>query len=62
MGKDMDKLQSSIEDLQREVRELREVVNMLIDIIVTIEGEEAVEGVPPYINLEVGDKDNRFSM
>ena len=62
MGKDMDKLQASIEDLQKEVRELREVVNMLIDIIVTMEGEEAVEGAPPYLNMEVGERDNRFSM
>ena len=62
MPEDIKELQASIESLQKEVRELREVVNMLIDIIVTMEGEEMVESNPPYINFEPGEKDNRFSM
>ena len=62
MAEDIQKLQTSIEELQKEVRELREVVNMLIDIIVTMEGDEGAEPTLPYMDLDKGDRDQRFSM
>jgi archaellum component FlaC len=62
MADDIKKLQSSIEDLQKEVRELREVVNMLIDIIVTMEGEDHSEAAPPFMEFDRGERDPRFSM
>ena len=36
-GKNKEELAKSIEDLRAEVRELREMVNMLVDIIVNME-------------------------
>ena len=44
MAKKEDELLRSIEELRTEVRELREVVNMLVDIIKWTGGEEAYSG------------------
>lgn len=48
MKEDQDKMIRSIEDLQKEVRELREMVNMLVGMMVTIDqGEETDPEMEP---------------
>ena len=55
-------LVKSIEELKTEVRELRELVNMLVDIIMNMEGEEVQEFDANFTGLDEVDKHNRFSM
>ena len=57
-----DDLVKSIEDLRAEVRELREMVNMLVDIIVNMENDDAGEVDHDYFDLTRFEKDTRFSM
>jgi hypothetical protein len=55
-------LAKSIEDLRTEVRELREMVNMLVDIIVNLENDDGPEFENEYFDLHKLEKDSRFSM
>ena len=55
-------LVKSIEELKSDVRELRDLVNMLVDIIINMEGEEVQEYDANFGGLENLDKFNRFSM
>lgn len=62
MAESKEDIAKSIEDLRAEVRELREMVNMLVDIIVNMETDEGPEFDHDYFNLHKIDKDQRFSM
>ncbi len=62
MTKDKEELAKSIEDLRAEVRELREMVNMLVDIIVNMETDDTPEFDNDYMNIHKLDNDSRFSM
>ena len=62
MTETKEELAKSIEDLRAEVRELREMVNMLVDIIVIMETDEGPEFDNDYFNLHKLDHDSRFSM
>jgi hypothetical protein len=62
MTEDKDDLAKSIEDLRAEVRELREMVNMLVDIIVNMESDEGSDFDQNYFDLHKIDRDQRFSM
>ena len=55
-------LVKSIEELKSDVRELRDLVNMLVDIIINMEGEEVQEYDANFGGLENLDKFSRFSM
>jgi len=55
-------LAKSIEDLRAEVRELREMVNILVDIIVNMESEETADFDNDYFDIHKFEKDSRFSM
>ena len=57
-----DDLAKSIEDLRAEVRELREMVNMLVDIIVNMESDDGPEFEHDYFDLHKLERDSRFSM
>jgi hypothetical protein len=57
-----DELAQSIEDLRAEVRELREMVNMLVDIIVNMENDDQGDIENEYFDMNRFDKDPRFSM
>jgi hypothetical protein len=61
-GKNKEELAKSIEDLRAEVRELREMVNMLVDIIVNMETDEGADFDNEYFNFNKLDRDSRFSM
>ena len=62
MTKEQEDLAKSIEDLRAEVRELREMVNMLVDIIVNMEGDDTGEVSNDYFDINRFEKDPRFSM
>ena len=62
MTESKDDLAKSIEDLRAEVRELREMVNMLVDIIVNMESDEGSDFEQDYFDLHKIDRDQRFSM
>lgn len=57
-----DELAQSLEDLRAEVRELREMVNMLVDIIVNMENDDQGDIENEYFDMNRFDKDPRFSM
>lgn len=57
-----DDLAKSLEDLRAEVRELREMVNMLVDIIVNMESDDGPEFENDYFDLHKLERDSRFSM
>ena len=61
-GNKKEELAKSIEDLRAEVRELREMVNMLVDIIVNMETDEGADFDNEYFNFNKLDRDSRFSM
>ena len=60
--KEKEELAKSIEDLRTEVRELREMVNMLVDIIVNMESDEGAEFESDFFNMHKLDHNTRFSM
>ena len=62
MSKANDELTRSIEDLREEVRELRQMVNMLVDIIVNMEYDEGNDVENEFFNLQKFEKDSHFSM
>ena len=62
MTETKEELAKSIEDLRAEVRELREMVNMLVDIIVNMETDEGPEFDNDYFNMHKLESDSRFSM
>ncbi|WP_455391853.1 hypothetical protein [[Eubacterium] cellulosolvens] len=62
MTESTDDLAKSIEDLRAEVRELREMVNMLVDIIVNMESDDGPEFENDYFDLHKLERDSRFSM
>jgi hypothetical protein len=62
MTKREDDITKSIEDLRAEVRELREMVNMLVDIIVNMESDDSGDFEHDFFDLNKFDKDPRFSM
>ena len=62
MTESNDELAKSIEDLRTEVRELREMVNMLVDIIVSMESDDGPEFENDFFNLHKLDNESRFSM
>jgi hypothetical protein len=60
--KNNEDLVKSIEELKTEVKQLRELVNMLVDIIMNMEGEEVPEFDANFTGLDEVDRHNRFSM
>jgi len=62
MAKKEEELLRSIEELRTEVRELREVVNMLVDIIMNMDQDEGGEGEFDLPGLDGMDPRGRFSM
>ncbi len=62
MTKKDEELAKSIEDLRTEVRELREMVNMLVDLIVNMEGDDNGDLGNGYFDINKFEKDTRFSM
>ena len=60
--KEKEELAKSIEDLRTEVRELREMVNMLVDIIVNMETDDGADFENDYFNMHKLDNNSRFSM
>jgi hypothetical protein len=62
MTESNDELAKSLEDLRAEVRELREMVNMLVDIIVSMESDDGPEFENDFFNLHKLDNESRFSM
>ena len=62
MTDNKDDVAKSIEDLRAEVRELREMVNMLVDIIVNMEGDDTGDVSNDYFDFNRFEKDTRFSM
>ncbi len=61
-AKNNEDLVKSIEELKTEVKQLRELVNMLVDVIMNMEGEEVQEFDANFTGLDEVDKHNRFSM
>jgi hypothetical protein len=61
-SKSKDELAKSLEDLRAEVRELREMVNMLVDIIVNMESDEGTDFDQNYFDMHKMERDQRFSM
>jgi hypothetical protein len=55
-------LSRSLEDLRAEVRELREMVNMLVDIIVNMDNDDSGEFDNNFFDFNKFEKDQRFSM
>lgn len=62
MSEGNDDITKSIEDLRAEVRELREMVNMLVDIIVNMESDDSTEFEHDFFDINKLEKDPRFSM
>ena len=62
MTKKDEELAKSIEDLRAEVRELREMVNMLVDILVNMETDDTGDLGNDYFDINKFEKDSRFSM
>ena len=60
--KNNEDLVKSIEELKTEVKQLRELVNMLVDIIMNMEGEDIPEFDANFTGLDEVDRHNRFSM
>ena len=57
-----EELAKSIEDLRAEVRELREMVNMLVDIIVNMDNDDSGDFEHDFFDFNKFEKDPRFSM
>jgi hypothetical protein len=62
MSEGNDDLAKSIEELRAEVKELREMVNMLVDIIVNMESDDSGDFDHDFFDINKFDKDPRFSM
>jgi len=64
MKENEDKMIKSIEDLQKEVRELREMVNMLVGMMVTIDSGEDTdpEMEPNMMNYDTLFKSGKYCM
>jgi hypothetical protein len=62
MSEGNDEIAKSIEDLRAEVKELREMVNMLVDIIVNMESDDSGDFENDYFDINKFEKDPRFSM
>ena len=62
MTESKDDLAKSIEDLRAEVRELREMVNMLVDIIINMESDDSSDFENDFFDMHKFEKDARFSM
>ena len=57
-----DEIAKSIEDLRAEVKELREMVNMLVDIIINMESDDSTDFENDFFDMRKFEKDARFSM
>ena len=62
MTKKSEELAKSLEDLRAEVKELREMVNMLVDLVINMEHEESPEFESDFMDFGSLQKDHRFSM
>ena len=62
MTKNSEELSKSLEDLRAEVKELREMVNMLVDLVINLEHDEAPEFDSDFMDFGPLTKDHRFSM
>jgi hypothetical protein len=62
MTKKSDELAKNLEDLRAEVKELREMVNMLGDLVINMEHDETPEYEPEFMDFGSLNKDHRFSM
>jgi hypothetical protein len=62
MTKNSEELAKSLEDLRAEVKELREMVNMLVDLVINMEHEDTPEFDSDFMDFGPLSKDHRFSM
>lgn len=62
-GHNAEEIARSLEELQREVKELREMVNFLVGYLMSMSTLDDEDDFPPHLmNLDYTLKNNHFSM
>lgn len=62
MSKKSDELAKSLEELRAEVKELRELVDMLVGLVINMEQEESLDFESDFMDFGPLNRDNRFTM
>jgi t-SNARE complex subunit (syntaxin) len=62
MKKTSAELAKSLEDLRAEVKELREMVNMLVDLVINMDHDDAPDYETDFMDFGSLQRDQRFSM
>jgi len=62
MSKNSEDLAKSLEDLRAEVKELRELVDMLVGLVINMEQDESLDFDGDFMDFGPLNRDNRFSM
>ncbi|UCH88363.1 MAG: hypothetical protein JSV49_08865 [Thermoplasmata archaeon] len=62
MADKSEELAKSLEDLRAEVKELREMVNMLVDLVINMDHEESPDYDSDFMDFGSLQRDHRFSM